>query len=103
MSHKRKAARRRLSHDECTDYKSFSLAGSARYVGSITFREQLDWPGAARVLAATSFRRSACATISAPIKIRASVAPKLPGAKQLMQVPMIAGDSNMAAISSCAF
>ena len=37
---------------ECPDYQSFSLARSRRYVGSFTFRDQLDWPGAARVLAA---------------------------------------------------
>jgi hypothetical protein len=46
---------------ECSDYQSFSLAGSSRYVGSFTFRDQLGWPGAARVLAATNFRRSECA------------------------------------------
>jgi hypothetical protein len=88
-----------VSDYERSDYQSFSLAGSSRYVGSITFRDQLDWPGAARVLAATNFRRSECATTNAPIKIRASVAPKLPGAMQLMQVPMIVGASYMAASS----
>ena len=87
------------SDHECSDYKSFNLAGSARYIGSITFRDQLDWPGAARVLAAIDFRRSECTTTNAPVKIRASVAPKLPGSMQLIQVPIIAGASYMAAIS----
>jgi hypothetical protein len=38
------------------------------------------------------------AVIDAGCKIRASVAPKLPGAMQLIQVPIIAGASYMAAI-----
>jgi len=88
-----------VSDYERSDYQSFSFAGSSRYVGSITFRDQLDWPGAARVLAATNFRRSEWATTIAPVKIRASVASKLPGAMQLIQEPMIAGASYMAAMS----
>jgi len=44
--------------------------------------------GTARVLAA-NFRRSERATINAPIAISAKVALKLPGATQLIQVPMI--------------
>jgi hypothetical protein len=62
------------SDHERSGYQSFSLAGSSRYVGSITFRDQLDWPGAARVLVATDFRRSECATTNAPVKIRTSIA-----------------------------
>jgi len=46
-----------------------------------------------------SLRRSAVNAIPAPMKMRANVALKLPGAMQLIQVPMIAGASNMAAIS----
>jgi hypothetical protein len=44
-----------------------------------------------RILVAINFWRSECATTNAPIKIEASVAPKLPGAMQLTQVPTIAG------------
>jgi len=46
----------------------------------------LDWTGAAWVLTATNFGRSE----------RASVALKLPGAMQLVQVPMIVGASYLA-------
>jgi hypothetical protein len=80
---------------ERSDYQSFGLPSSCRYVGSIAFRDQLDWIGAAWVLAGTGFRRSAVSAIPAPIRTKASVALKLPGAMQLMQVPMIAGASNM--------
>ena len=44
-------------------------------------------------------RRSAVNAMPAPTKMRASVALKLPGAMQLRHVPMIAGASDMAAIS----
>jgi hypothetical protein len=42
-----------------------------------------------------SFRRSAASTNPAPMTIRANVALKLPGAKQLIQVPMTDGASYM--------
>jgi len=80
-------------HDERSDHQSFTLPGSGRYVGRIAFRDQLDRTGADWVLTATNFRRSEPATINAPISIRASVALKLPGAMQSMQVPMIVGAS----------
>jgi hypothetical protein len=40
-----------------------------------------------------SFRRSTVNVMPAPMTMRASVALKLPGAMQLIQVPMIAGAS----------
>jgi hypothetical protein len=40
-------------------------------------------------LAGTCFHRSAANATQLPIKIRANVALKLPGAMQLMQLPMI--------------
>ena len=42
-----------------------------------------------------SFRRSAVSAIPTPMTISASVALKLPGAMQLIQVPMIDGASYM--------
>jgi hypothetical protein len=45
--------------------------------------------------ARASFRRSAVSTTPTPIKTKASVALKLPGAMQLIQVPMIVGASNI--------
>ena len=42
-----------------------------------------------------SLRRSAVNAIPAPMKMRANVALKLPGAMQLIQVPMIVGASNI--------
>jgi hypothetical protein len=56
---------------------------------------QLGCSGSYRLLAASNFRRSVCAAINAPINIKASVALKLPGAMQLMQVAIIAGASDM--------
>jgi hypothetical protein len=38
-------------------YQSIHLASSSCYVGYIAFRDQLDWTGAAWVLAAANFRR----------------------------------------------
>jgi hypothetical protein len=52
-------------------------------------------------LAGTCFRRSAANATQLPIKIRANVALKLPGAMQLMQLPMIVGASNMMRLSFC--
>jgi hypothetical protein len=48
-----------------------------------------------------SLRRSAVNATPAPIKIRASVALKLPGAMQSIQVPMIVGASNIVRSSLC--
>jgi hypothetical protein len=45
--------------------------------------------------ARASFRRSAVSAIPAPMTISASVALKLPGAMQLIQVPMTDGASYM--------
>jgi hypothetical protein len=42
-----------------------------------------------------SLRRSAVNAMRAPMTMRASVALKLPGTMQLMQVPMIVGASNI--------
>jgi hypothetical protein len=71
----------------------------SRYVGGIAFRDQLDWISAAWVLA--SFRRSVVSATPTPIRTNASVALKLPGAMQLMQVPVIAGASYMVRPSFC--
>jgi hypothetical protein len=47
-------------------------------------------------LSAESLRCSTVKAMPAPTRMTASVAFKLPGAMQLMQVPMIVGASNMA-------
>jgi hypothetical protein len=47
-----------------------------------------------------SFRRSAVSAIPTPMTISASVALKLPGAMQLIQVPMTAGASYMVRVPS---
>jgi hypothetical protein len=47
-----------------------------------------------------SFRRSAVSAIPTPMTISASVALKLPGAMQLIQVPMIDGASYMVRVPS---
>jgi hypothetical protein len=52
-----------------------------------------------RNLTFASFRRSAVNAILAPMTITASVALKLPGAIQLMQVPMTDGTSYIVAVS----
>ena len=67
--------------------RSFCLAVRAAFGGT---NRTLDLG-----LSAESLRRSAVKAIPAPTRMTASVAFKLPGAMQLMQVPMIVGASNM--------
>jgi hypothetical protein len=87
------ATRSRTGCRERSNDQAYCFDRGRRTIGHC---RQLGCSGSYRLLAASNFRRSVYAAINAPINIKASVALKLPGVMQLMQVPMMAGASNMA-------